>query len=147
VGVTYWVSWFGGSTPGQYSVITPLLCALVGTELVAAVAAVVICGIATSLVRDTRHPTAGAWMATVGVVINLWCGRVPFLLGAAFAVASVLLVRRRRTAPAGLLAVLSVLASPVSGAFLGLALSGVLVATRMRAYRATVLVTIACAFG
>jgi hypothetical protein len=43
--------------------------------------------------------------------------------------------------------VLSVLASPVSGAFLALALSGVLVASGMRAYRATVLVTIACAFG
>ena len=146
-GVTYWFSWFGGATPGQYSVITPLLCALVGSELVAAAAAVVICGIATSLVRDTCRPTAGAWMATIGVVINLWCGRVPFLLGAAFAVGSVVFVRRRRTAPAGLLAVLSVLASPVSGAFLGLALSGVLVATGMRAYRASVLVTIACALG
>jgi hypothetical protein len=146
-GLTYWFSWFGGVTPGQYSVITPLLCALVGSELVAAAAALVICGIATSLVRDTHRPTAGAWVATVGVVINLWCGRVPFLLGAAFAVGSVVFVRRRRMAPAGLLAVLSVLASPVSGAFLGLALSGVLVATGMRAYRATVLVTIACAFG
>lgn len=146
-GVTYWFSWFGGATPGQYSVLTPLLCALVGPELVAAAAAVTICGSATWLVRDTRRPTAGAWMAAVGVVINLWCGRVPFLLGAAFALGSLIYVRRRRTTRAGLLAVLSVLASPVAGAFLGLALSGVLVAPGLRAYRASVLVTIACAFG
>jgi len=40
-----------------------------------------------------------------------------------------------------------VLASPVSGAFVGMALSGVLVAPTMRAYRATVLVTIGCVAG
>ena len=147
VGLTYWFSWFGGSTPGGYSVITPFLCASVGTEVVAATAAVAIAGLATALVRDTPRPTAAAWTAAAGVVINLWCGRVPFLVGAAFAVASVLLVRRRRTAPAGLLAVLSVLASPVAGAFLGLALSGVLVEPRLRAYRTSVVVTIACALG
>jgi len=147
VGLTYWFSWFGGSTPAGYSVITPFLCALVGSEVVAAAAAVVVSGIGTWLVRDTRRPTAAAWTVAASAVINLWCGRVPFLVGAAFAVASIVFVRRRRKVPAALLAVLSVLASPVSGVFLGMALSGVLVAPRMRAYRATVLVTIACAVG
>jgi hypothetical protein len=147
VGLTYWFSWFGGMTPGEYSVLTPFVCALLGSELVAATAAVAICGIGTWLVRDTRRPTAAAWTIAVSAVINLWCGRVPFLLGAAFAVASIVFVRRRRTAPAAVLAVLSVLASPVSGAFLGMALSGVLVAPSMRAYRATVLVTIGCVGG
>ena len=147
VGLTYWFSWFGGSTPGDYSVLTPFLCALVGTELVAAVAAVVVSGVATFLVRDTHHPTAAAWMVTVGVVINLWCGRVPFLLGAAFAVGSVAMVRTRRTRWAGPLAVLTVLSSPVSGAFLGVALSGVVVSPRLREYRTSATVVIACAFG
>ena len=147
VGLTYWFSWFGGMTPGEYSVITPFVCALLGTEVVAAVSAVAVCSIATWLVRDTRRPTAATWTVAVSAVINLWCGRVPFLLGAAFAVASIVFVRRRRSAPAALLAVLSVLASPVSGAFLGMALSGVLVAPRMRSYRAAVLVTIASALG
>ena len=147
VGVTYWFSWFGGLTPGGYSVITPFLCALLGTELVAAVAAVAIIGTTTVLVRDTPRPLAAAWVAALGVATNLWCGRVPFLVGAAFAVAAVVFVRRRRALPAGLLAVLSALASPVSGAFLVLALSGVAVASSLRAYRTTVLVTTGCALG
>jgi hypothetical protein len=147
VGLTYWFSWFGGSTPGEYSVITPFMCALVGTELVAAAAAVLVSGMGTWLVRDTRRPTVAAWTVAISALVNLWCGRVPFLLGGAFAVASIVFVRRRRKAPAALLAVLSVLASPVSGAFLGMALSGVLVAPRVRAYRSTVLVTMASAVG
>jgi len=140
VGLTYWFSWFGGSTPGAYSVITPPLCALVGTELVAAVAAVTVSGITTWLVRDTRRPTAAAWVAAAGVLANLWCGRVPFLVGAALAVGAVAFVRRRRMVPAALLAALSVLASPVSGAFLGLALAGAAIAPAMWRYRTTALV-------
>lgn len=147
VGLTYWFGWFGGSSPGGYSVLTPFLCALVGSEAVAGIAAVVTSVIATSLLRRTRRPVAGAWMAAAGITINLWCGRVPFLVGAALAVAALAFVRRRRPLPAATSAVLSVLASPVSGAFLGLALSGVLLAPRMRSYRGTVLVTGACAAG
>jgi hypothetical protein len=128
-------------------VITPFLCALLGTEVVAAAAAVAVTSIGTWLVRDTRRPTAAAWVVAVSAIINLWCGRVPFLLGSALAVGAIVFVRRRRKAPAALLAVLSVLASPVSGAFLCLGLSGVLVAPRMRAYRSAVLVTIAAAFA
>ena len=34
VGLTYWFSWFGGgSTPGNYSVVTPYLSAYLGTEV------------------------------------------------------------------------------------------------------------------
>lgn len=147
VGLTYWFGWFGGSTPGGYSVLAPYLCAWAGTEVVAAVCAVAIGGLAPLLLGDTRRPVAASWMAAVGVVVNLWCGRVPFLLGTACAVGAVLFVRRRRRIPAGLLAVLTALASPVAGAFLGLALSGVLLAPATRAYRATALSATACAFG
>ena len=141
VGLTYWFSWFGGSTPGGYSVITPLVSAVVGSEAVAAGAAVAIAAVVGLLVRGTRRPTAAAWVAAVGVVVNLWCGRVPFLLGGAFAVASLLMVRHRRSAPAAVLAALSVLASPVSGGFLALALSGVVLTPRLRDHRASALVS------
>ncbi|MDH2416270.1 hypothetical protein [Nocardioides sp. CER19] len=147
VGLTYWFSWFGGATPGAYSVLTPFLCAVFGTELVAALAAVAISGTTHLLLRGTERPVAAAWMAAVGIVVNLWCGRVPFLVGAAFAVAALAFVRDRRKLPAGAMALVSVLASPVAGAFLGLTLSGVLLAPSTRAYRGTVLLTIACAIG
>src|SRR6476469_3074783 len=84
VGLTYWFSWFGGSTPGNYSVITPYLCAQLGTELVAA-AAVVVTAVATALLRGTARPEVAAYVAAFGVLGNLWCGRVPFLVGSAFA--------------------------------------------------------------
>lgn len=147
VGLTYWFSWFGGSTPGGYSVLTPSLCALVGTEVIAGLAAVAIGGIACVLLRGTRHPLAAAWIAAIGIVVNLWCGRVPFLLGTAFAVGAVVFVQRRHKVLAGVLSMLAVLASPVAGAFLCLALSGVLLAPATRAYRGTALLTIGCALG
>ncbi|MGN6781912.1 MAG: hypothetical protein ACTHJH_10455, partial [Marmoricola sp.] len=102
-------------------------------------------GLVASLVHDTRRPTAAAWVAAVAVLANLWCGRVPFLLGTALAAGAVLFVRRRSKAPAALLAALSVLASPVSGAFLALGLSGVVIARSTRPYRAAALVAGAAA--
>jgi len=147
VGLTYWFSWFDGVTPGDYSVMTPYLCARLGTELVAGISAVVIGALTTMLVRDTRHPVAAASVAALCLAINLWCGRVPFLTGTAFAVAALAFVQRRRKLPVAALTVLSVLASPVSGLFVGLGLSGLLLAPRMRDYRLTALVAVASAGG
>src|SRR5947209_4881855 len=100
VGLTYWFGWFGGSTPGNYSVLTPYVCSALGTEAATAIAAVATSALATVLLRTTRRPTAAAFVAAFGVVINLWCGRVAFLVGAALAVAALLFVMRRRTVPA-----------------------------------------------
>jgi hypothetical protein len=141
VGVTYWFSWFGGSTPGGYSVISPFLSAVAGPEVVAAMSAVAVAALAAPLLHDTLRPTAAAWVAAMAVVTNLWCGRVPFLLGSAFAVGSLLLVRRRRPAPAAVLAAVAVLASPVAGAFLVLVLAGALVTPTLRGHRAGALMT------
>lgn len=157
VGLTYWFSWFGGSTPGNYSVITPYLSAKLGTEMVTGVAAVVLTALVTVLVRDTARPEAAAYVTAFGAVGNLWCGRVPFLVGSAFAVAALLCVQRRARTGAAVLATLSVLASPVAGAFLCLGLSGVVLTARLRAYRpaalfaaaaaASALITVAVMFG
>ncbi|MCW2594815.1 MAG: hypothetical protein JWP39_703 [Jatrophihabitans sp.] len=136
VGLFYWFGWFGGgSTPGNYSVVTPYISSWIGTELVGALAAVAATVLCTVLVRGTAHPRGAAAVAAVAIAINLWSGRVPFLLGSAFAVGALIAVRRRqRTATVGL-TLLSILASPVSGAFVVVGLSGTFLSTRTKAYR------------
>ena len=136
VGLTYWFSWFGGgSTPGNYSVITPYLCAAIGTELVGALAALAVTALVTVLVRGTPHPVAAAGVAAVAAGLNLWSGRIPFLLGSAVGVAALIAVRRgNRPATVGL-TILSILASPVSGAFIVIGLSGTFLTTRTRGFR------------
>jgi hypothetical protein len=82
---------------------------------------------------------------------------VPFLLGAAFAVAALIAVRARRPAATVLLTVCSLLASPVAAAFLALGLSGTFLTTRTKEWRPIIawavgtvavgLVLVALAFG
>lgn len=151
VGLSYWFDWFGGgSTPGNYSVLTPYACALIGTELVAALSAVAVTGLITVLVRGTAHPRAAAAVGAVAVVLNLWSGRVPFLLGAVPAVGALIAVRHGRRGATVALTLLSVLASPVAGAFIALGLSGTFLTTRTKAYRPIIgyaVVTAALAIG
>lgn len=135
VGLTYWFNWFGGSTPGNYSIFTPYVCSLIGTELVGALAAVATVALVTVLVQGTRHPFAASALAAFSVIANLWSGRIPFLLGGAFGVAALIAVRHHRRAWTVCLTLLSVLASPVTGAFLALGLSGTFLTTRTKAYR------------
>jgi hypothetical protein len=158
VGLSYWFSWFGGgTTPGNYSVLTPYLCAAIGTELAGALAAVVTTALITMLVRDTRHPLAAASVGAIAAALNLWSGRIPFLLGAAAGVAALIAVRRRNRTATVLLTLLSMLFSPVAGAFIVLGLSGTFLTTRTREHRpiiayavitaALTLVLVAFAFG
>lgn len=135
VGLSYWFGWFGGSTPGNYSVFTPYVCSLIGTELVGALAAVAITVLVTVAVRDTAHPLAASAVAALAVIANLWSGRIPFLLGGAFGVAALIAVRHHRRAWTVGLTLVSVLASPVTGAFLALGLSGTFLTTRTKNYR------------
>jgi hypothetical protein len=128
VGLTYWFSWFGGgSTPGNYSVVTPYLSYLLSPELVGALAAVAITPLCARLAKDTRHALPGVWMATAAAGINLWNGRVPFVLGCALAVAALIAVRAQRRVAAVVLTLLSVFASPVAGVFLALGVAGSLI--------------------
>lgn len=134
VGLTYWFSWFGGgSTPGNYSVLTPYLSALLTPELVGAMAAVAITPLAQWLLKDSRHRLAGTWMATAAAGTNLWSGRVPFILGCAIAVAALIAMKAQRRIPAIALTVLTVFASPVSGAFLALGAAGSFI--ELKSYR------------
>lgn len=126
VGLTYWFSWFGGgSTPGNYSVLTPWLSALIGTEMLAALSAAAIPALTARLLRGTRHPIAAGYVCVVAVGANLWSGRVPFLFAAAFGVAALLAFRAGRPVVALLAVGISIVASPTVGAFLAIGLAGV----------------------
>jgi hypothetical protein len=71
------------------------------------------------LLRQTPHPAAGAYSGAVFCVADVVSGRTTFALGAAFALAALIVLPRR--VPAGILALLTALSSPVAAAFLGLA--------------------------
>lgn len=141
VGLTYWFSWFGGgSTPGNYSVLTPYLSAYATAELLGALSAVAIPLLCLPLLRGTYHPALATWVAAYCAGVNLWSGRVPFLFGGALAVGALLCVRRKRTAGAVALSLLSIGGSPVTGAFIAMGLSGLFLSHRD--YRRISLITI-----
>jgi hypothetical protein len=149
VGLTYWFAWFGGgSTPGNYSVLTPYLSAVLSAELVGALSAVAITVITAVAVRGTTHPVAATVVATVAAAVNLWSGRVPFLLGSAIAIGAIIAVRRHRPVVAAGVTMLSILASPVSAAFLALGLAGVfLTLPKYRAVATATIATVVVGFG
>lgn len=129
VGLSYWFSWFGGgSTPGSYSVLSPYLSSAVTVVGLLAISAVVIVALSTVLLRSTPHRLAATYLVAVTTSINVWQGHVPFVLGCAFGVGALLAARHGQRALTGLLAVATLLSSPVSGAFLGLALVAALLA-------------------
>ena len=123
-GFTIWNGqWYAGHhTPG-YSILFPPLAALLGgPEVVGALATLASAAIFERIV--TRHfgPAArwGALLFGLGVGTLLFSSRLPWALGATFALAAVLALQHRRVALAALLGVLGTLSSPVSGAFLAL---------------------------
>ena len=143
VGLTYWFGWFsGGSTPGNYSVITPYVSVVVGTELLGSLSAIACVIGCIYLVRDTRFPIAASVVASIGAATNLWAGRIPFLFGTAFVVATFLAVRSRRTAGASIFAILSALCSPVSGAFIALGLVGTFLTEATKEFRRICFITV-----
>jgi hypothetical protein len=148
VGLTYWFSWFGGgSTPGNYSVLMPFLSTLVGAALLGALATAAITPLCWRLVRGSSYPLAATWAVTVTAGLSLWSGRIPFAVGTAISVAALIAVRDQRRILAAALAVLAVLVSPVSGAFIAVGLVGTLLHRSHRTISATTIVTAGVALG
>lgn len=136
VGLDYWFSWFGGgSTPGNYSIVTPYLCAVIGTELVLALSTVAAALLVCHVVRGTSHETAAAWLGAVALVCTMWSGRVPFALGSVFALGALLALLHGKRWLVVALTVISISASPLAGSFLVLGLSGTFLTTRTKEYR------------
>ncbi len=127
VGLDYWFGWFGGATPpGAYSIVVPFLSTLIGAAALGAVATVAITLLCPAAVRGSAHPLAATWVVTVAAGFDLWSGRIAFTVGTVGALAAVIAIRRRwwvLAVPAG---VFVVLASPVAGVFLAIALTGTL---------------------
>jgi hypothetical protein len=144
VGLTYWFSWFGGgSVPGGYSVLTPLISVLLGSVLLGAVATAAIAPLCWRLAQGSGHPLAATWVATITTGASLWSGRIPFAVGTAVSIGALMAVRDDRRWLAALLTALTVLLSPVSGAFIAIGLTGLALYSRTR--RAISLTTIGAA--
>jgi hypothetical protein len=115
--------WYGGHHTPAYSVLFPPLAWLLGPAVAGAVSALGAAAAFEPLAR--RHFGAAArWGALwLGLATStmLFTGRLPYALGVALGLASLLALQRRRTVLAVLLAILCPLGSPVAGAFLAVA--------------------------
>jgi hypothetical protein len=107
-----------------YSLLSPALGALVGVRLELALSALAACALF-GLIAERAFGLAAARVAAVvfalGFCVELLSGRVPYDLGFAIGLASVLALLRGRLALALILAALTSAGSPVAGAFLALA--------------------------
>lgn len=126
--------WYGGhSTPG-YSVVAPAVAAALGLWITGALTIVVSALLFERLVGE-RFGTGGRvgalWFA-VGVGSSLFSGRLTFALGVAVGLAALLAVQSARPALGGGLSALTVLTSPLAGAFLALVSTARAIATRGR---------------
>jgi hypothetical protein len=128
--------WYGGHHLAAYSLLAPALGALLGPQLLAALAMTLATGLFALLVRGGFTPraerVASLWFA-FGAGVELFTNRIAFELGLTLALGALLAARaasvptrrrRRRLALAAAalaLGVLCPLASPVAAAFLALA--------------------------
>lgn len=124
--------WYAGHHMLAYSVLYPPAGALLSPRLLgvlATVAAVIAFQQLVMRAYGERAWIAGAWFA-VAAGANLFAGRIPFTFGMAIGLWALVAWQRKRTVLTLVLALLTGLASPVAGLFLGLgalakALSGV----------------------
>ncbi len=107
-----------------YSLLSPALGALLGVRVLlvcSALAASVLFGLIAERAFGLAGGRAAAGVFAFGACAELLSGRVPYDLGVAIGLASVLALMRGRPALALVLAALTSIASPVAGAFLALA--------------------------
>ncbi len=106
-----------------YSLLSPALGALLGVRVLMVVSVLVACvlfGLIAERVFGLAAGRAAALVFAFGICVELLSGRVPYDLGLAIGLGSVLALMRGRAAVALVLAALCSAASPVAGAFLAL---------------------------
>jgi hypothetical protein len=131
-GLTLWDSqWYGGHWTFNYSVIFPPVAGLIGVVATGVLSAILAAWAFDRLVIGHFGESArfGSLVFAFGTVAQIAIGQLPFLLGEALALAAGLAATRRRWPAAVALALASALASPLAGAFLGLAVAAALLST------------------
>ena len=115
--------WYAGHHTPAYSIVFPPLAALLGgPEVVGALSALASTAIFTAIVLRHFGPSArwgAVWFGFAAGTL-LFSSRLPWGLGATFALGAVLALQRGRPWVAALLGVLATLSSPVAGAFLAM---------------------------
>jgi hypothetical protein len=127
-GLTAWTNqWYSGVALPGYSVIYPAISGLLGAPLTGlAAVAVSAAGAARMAPTGERYREIG-YRVSVGLVLaaDLLIGQVPYLVGVAFGVWALWSLRARHPVAAAVLAAASSLSSPLSGAFLLLAMPAI----------------------
>ena len=115
--------WYAGFNPLGYSVLSPPVMALLGVRLTTALAYVATVVLFAALLKNTgvARPVAGSVIAAVCLTGNLVVTRTTFALGLALALGALLALLSGRLRVTSVLSVLTPLASPVAGLFLGIA--------------------------
>jgi hypothetical protein len=144
-GFTVWNGdWYGGHHTPAYSILFPPFAWLVGPAVAGALSALACAAAFEPLAR--HHFGASARWGTVwfGLAAStmLFTGRLPFAMGVALGLCSLLALQRGRTLIAVFFALLCPLGSPVAGAFLALAAVAV-AAAKPSMRRSTILVAAA----
>ncbi len=115
-------NWYGGNYPLGYSVVFPVLGAVIGLQAAAVILAVVGAWAFDRLVTDYlgRRPL-GSWYFAASTLVQVAIGQLPYMAGQAFGLLAVLALTRRHRALAVVCGILSALCSPLAAAFLAMA--------------------------
>ena len=110
--------------------IAPGLMATIGVARTGVIAAAISIWAAHQMLRDSARPRAASVVFAATVLLNLFGGRITFLVGLAAATLAVLALVRRHPWLAAIATVVSVLGSPLAGLFTGIVAAAVLVSDR-----------------
>jgi hypothetical protein len=136
--VSWWPGWYGGMELPTYSVLAPALMAKIGVATTGAIASAICMWVGHQLLRGSARPRAASVVFAGTVLVNLFGGRITFLVGLAAAMLAVYALVHRHPWLAGLATVVSVLGSPLAGLFTGIVAAAVLVSDRTRRPQALV---------
>ncbi|MGX7678357.1 hypothetical protein ACSMXN_05625 [Jatrophihabitans sp. DSM 45814] len=121
---TYWFSWFGGDSPGKYSMFAQAITSWLGVMTSGCVAVLVIAVAARALLKGVRKSTSTHYLIVSAALANLVSGRIAFCLAAAVALAAIASLREGHPLIGGLMNAFAALVSPLATGFALLALVG-----------------------
>ena len=102
--VTWWPGWYGGLELPTYSVVAPAIMSTLGrllgssgggVAMTGAIAAAISMWAGHQILKDSERPRAGSIVFAATVLLNLFGGRITFLVGLAAASLAVLAMARR----------------------------------------------------